>query len=119
MVVVIAVSGRVLASIAGPPCDGPLPSLLPPDLHQPGGAVLQPLLSIYLYIHIIYLYLGGAVLQPLLRPPPLLPRAPLHLQGRHPGGDPQGGHGMNICNIRHKTSVFNTYTKKEGENKAK
>ena len=49
MVVAIAASGgRVLASIAGPPCDGPLPPLLPPDLHQPGGAVLQPLLSIYL-----------------------------------------------------------------------
>ena len=55
MVVAIAASGgRVLA---GPPCDGPLPSLLPPDLHQPGGAVLQPLLSIYLYILYLYIYI--------------------------------------------------------------
>ena len=88
MVVVIAVSGRVLASIAGPPCDGPLPSLLPPDLHQPGGAVLQP----------------------LLRPPPLLPRAPLHLQGRHPGGTAQGGPGRCVhqgmeCLLKLQTNV--------------
>ena len=51
-------------------------------------------LYIYIYITIsIYLYLGGAVLQPLLRPPPLLPGAPLRLQGRHLGGAPQGGPG--------------------------
>lgn len=86
MVVAIAASGgRVLA---GPPCDGPLPSLLPPDLHQPGGAVLQP----------------------LLRPPPLLPRAPLHLQGRHPGGAPQGGPGRCVhqgmeCLLKLQTNV--------------
>ena len=64
-------------------------------------------ISIYIYL---YLYLGGAVLQPLLRPPPLLPRAPLHLQGRHPGGTAQGGPGRCVhqgmeCLLKIQTNV--------------
>ena len=82
----------VAVCLLAPPVTAPFPPCSP--LTFINRVVQSSNLSyLYIYIFYIYLYLGGAVLQPLLRPPPLLPRAPLHLQGRHPGGTAQGGPG--------------------------
>ena len=100
-----------LLALLAPPVTAPFPPCSPLTFIN---RVVQSSNLSYLYIYIfyiyLYLYLGGAVLQPLLRPPPLLPRAPLHLQGRHPRGAPQGGPGRCVhqgmeCLLKLQTNV--------------